>query len=118
MSRLLFRMLLEFSLHTLARNARGGDRVHRVPQHADNLGREHGLQNLDRLLHIPLVSRRHSAFVDAGARPRSQLLDVREKRLFVFHLAILSGVRQRFRFLPRRFVYNRTSQTPARADSL
>ena len=54
--RLLFlRVLRELGLHALARNPRGGDRVHRVAQHADDPGRQHGLQDGNGLAGIALV---------------------------------------------------------------
>ena len=70
----LSRVLFELFLRSLARKPRRRNRVHGVTKHAHNLRGEDALQNLDRLLHIRLVSRRHRALRQTRSRARPQLL--------------------------------------------
>jgi len=65
-------VLREFRLYALAGNPGRGDRVHRVAQHADDLGRENGLKNCDRFAGIATIGRRHGLPVrGAGVRARA-----------------------------------------------
>src|SRR6202011_2453924 len=74
-------VLRELALGTLARDARRGDAVHRVPQHAHELGGERVLEQVDRLFGIEPVILRERAFVDLLAGAAAQLLDVGQERL-------------------------------------
>jgi hypothetical protein len=71
-------VFVKFVLDGFAGEAGGDDGIHGVPQNADNLGSQHGLENVDRL-DIALVSGRNSAFLDARAGcERSSLTSVRK----------------------------------------
>ena len=80
-ARLFLGVLREFRLDAFAGNAGGGHRVHGVAQHANDLGREHRLQNLDGLLHVALIGEGHAAAGNIFAGALAQRLDVGEKRL-------------------------------------
>ena len=45
-------VLRELRLHAVARNPGSSYRMHRVAQHAHDLGGKNRLQNLDRLVHV------------------------------------------------------------------
>ncbi len=93
---LLFGVFFEFFFYAFARNPRGGDRVLRVAQHANDLCREDGLQDIDGLLYVTLVSRSDRTMFEAFACLGAQLLYVCKEWLIIGHTIILANSRKRF----------------------
>ena len=77
-------MLRELVFDALAGDAGRGDRVHRIAQHANDFGREHLLQDLDRLLDVAAVRLGNVAALQMLTRAPAQLLHVGQKRLGIF----------------------------------
>src|ERR1700686_5773684 len=66
--------------------------MHGVAQYANDLGREHRLQNLDGFLHIALIGERHVATCNIFPCALAQCLDVGKERLRILvHCLLLNG---------------------------
>jgi len=84
---LIFRVFCKLLVHTLARDTRHGDRVHRVAEHADRLRRNNCLKQRDRLLDSTPVADRDGSVVERffGALPERPVVG---KKIVVGHLAL------------------------------
>jgi hypothetical protein len=78
---LFFRMLVKFLFHAVTGDSSGGNRVHGIPENADNLRGQNCLEDINALFNAGLISGGHRSIFDVGPGPGSKFFNVGKEGL-------------------------------------